>query len=267
MKIILSSRRHHYLAIFSIFLIMVALIAGMVSCVPGEYDLTIASTAGGDVIIPGEGTFTCLEGERVSLSAKPDEDYRFVRWTGDVPKNFRVRDPSPTIIVRGNYSITANFEKIPKYVLTISSTNGGSVKTPGEGNFIRDGDTDVDLVAEKDYGYRFVNWTGDVGKIADLNDSSTTIRMTGNYSITANFEEEDAVTLDDNLKEAIIRADRHITGPDIYPSDLEGLTSLKAEQLNITDLSGLEHCISLLIHDLEDNKISDLKIGLYYAPD
>ena len=40
-----------------------------------------------------------------------------------------------------------------KYDLTISSTAGGSVTTPGEGTFTYDADTVVDLVAEAKEGY------------------------------------------------------------------------------------------------------------------
>ena len=36
-------------------------------------------------------------------------------------------------------------------------------------------------------GYRFVEWTGDVGTIADVYAATTTITMNGDYSITANF--------------------------------------------------------------------------------
>ncbi|NIW16782.1 hypothetical protein GWN19_05190, partial [Candidatus Bathyarchaeota archaeon] len=49
--------------------------------------------------------------------------------------------------------------------------------------------TVVDLVAEADGGYQFVEWTGDVGTVADVYAASTTITMNGDYSITANFEE------------------------------------------------------------------------------
>jgi len=65
MKIMLSLRSHHYVARVSIFLIMVALIAIMVGCVDSavpSYDLIIASTAGGSVTVPGQGTFTYDEG-------------------------------------------------------------------------------------------------------------------------------------------------------------------------------------------------------------
>jgi len=43
-------------------------------------------------------------------------------------------------------------------------------------------------VAEAEQDYRFVEWTGDVGTIADVYAAETTITMKGDYSITANFE-------------------------------------------------------------------------------
>jgi hypothetical protein len=77
--------------------------------------------------------------------------------------------------------------EIPEYNLTISSTEGGSVTSPGEGIFTYDEGTDVNLVAKADEGYLFVNWTGDVNTIADVDSASPIITMNGGYSITANF--------------------------------------------------------------------------------
>ena len=76
-----------------------------------------------------------------------------------------------------------------EYRLTISSTEGGSVVTPeqGTGNFTYDEGTVASLVAEAQEGYDFVNWTGDVGTIADVSAASTTITMNGDYQIMANF--------------------------------------------------------------------------------
>jgi len=76
---------------------------------------------------------------------------------------------------------------VVKYDLAIASAAGGSVTTPGEGTFAYDKGTVVNLAAEADEGYKFVNWTGDVGTITDVNDATTTITMNGDYSITANF--------------------------------------------------------------------------------
>jgi len=185
MKIILGSRRHRFVARVSIFLIMVALIAVMAGCGGVKYDLTIASTAGGSVTTPGEGTFTCDEGEEVNLVAEADEGYRFVNWTGDVDEIAGVEDVTTTITVNDDYSITAEFVK--QYDLTISSTEGGSVTTPGEGTFTYGYGTVVNLVAVAKEGYQFVNWTCGVGTIADFRAIATTIIINGDYSITANF--------------------------------------------------------------------------------
>ena len=78
-----------------------------------------------------------------------------------------------------------------EYHLTISSTEGGSVTTPGEGrhHYCEEQGDRVNLVATPDAGYRFDRWTGDVGTIADVNDATTTITVNGDYSIKANFEE------------------------------------------------------------------------------
>ena len=67
---------------------------------------------------------------------------------------------------------------VVRYELTISSTAGGSVTEPGEGTFTYNATTVVNLVAEADEGYYFVNWTGDVDTIANVNGVITTIIMT-----------------------------------------------------------------------------------------
>ncbi len=75
------------------------------------------------------------------------------------------------------------------YTLTIASTAGGSVITPGEGTFTYYEGTVVHLVAGIETGYRLVNWNANAGTVADANDVKTTIAMNNNCSVTANFEE------------------------------------------------------------------------------
>ncbi|MFC1911412.1 hypothetical protein ACFLXM_01925 [Chloroflexota bacterium] len=74
-----------------------------------------------------------------------------------------------------------------QHQLTISSTAGGSVITPGEGTFTYNEGKVVRLVARSALGYAFVGWTGDVATINTVKSFSTTITINGNYSITANF--------------------------------------------------------------------------------
>ena len=118
MKMVLSCRRHHYLAGLTIFLVVVALAAGMVGCGGGggdeSYALTVSTTTGGvvavnDVIIPGTALFAYDAGTVVSLNATPDTGYRFINWTGNVSTVADVNATSTTITMNGDYSITANF--------------------------------------------------------------------------------------------------------------------------------------------------------------
>jgi hypothetical protein len=162
------------------------------------YDLTTSSTAGGSVIEPGEGVFTYDEGAVVDLLAEAEEGYQFVEWTGEVGTVADILDASTTITMSGDYSIIANFEEIPlvQYNVTISSTTGGSVTTPGEGVFAYGKASVVGLAAEAEENYQFVEWTGDVGTIDDVYVASTTITMNGDYSITASFDEIPLVQYD-----------------------------------------------------------------------
>jgi hypothetical protein len=74
-----------------------------------------------------------------------------------------------------------------RYHLTITSTEGGEVTTPGEGIFTYNEGIVVNLVAEAQEGYRFVDWTGYVPAIADATAAVTNITVNNHYSITANF--------------------------------------------------------------------------------
>ena len=80
-----------------------------------------------------------------------------------------------------------------KCSLTVSSTTGGTVTTPGEGTFDYTPKTEVDLVAEAEEGYHFVNWAGDVSTVTDVNTAVTTISMYDDYEITGNFEEDNVM--------------------------------------------------------------------------
>jgi len=73
------------------------------------------------------------------------------------------------------------------YSLSISSTTGGSVVTPGEGTLTYGAGSSVNLVATPEPGYRFVNWAGDVDTIAGILAAETTITMEADYQITARF--------------------------------------------------------------------------------
>ncbi len=95
-----------------------------------------------------------------------------------------------TFSFRDGWTTELDLTALAPPVLFISSTGGGSVTEPGEGEFTYSEGTVVDLVATPADGHEFMNWTGDVGTIADLNASSTTITIQGDYSITATFVQQ-----------------------------------------------------------------------------
>ncbi len=155
---------------------------------PRDHKLTISSTDGGRVTQPGEGNFYYEHCAEVNLRAESESGYRFVKWTGDTEK---IVDPyaSRTSLdsMVEDYEITAVFER-KKYKLTVTSTEGGRVSTPGEGVFDYEHCTQVTLRAEPSSGYWFVEWAGDVDKLDDPASPYTTISMEGDYRIKAVFE-------------------------------------------------------------------------------
>ncbi|MFW6038131.1 MAG: InlB B-repeat-containing protein, partial [Candidatus Saliniplasma sp.] len=72
--------------------------------------LTTASTEGGSVTTPGEGTYDHYQYNDVNIEATPDANYNFVEWTGDNGTIADTKTSSTTITMEGDYSITANFE-------------------------------------------------------------------------------------------------------------------------------------------------------------
>jgi hypothetical protein len=149
------------------------------------YTLTTAvNPPGTGSVSPSGGQYE--SGVQVTITASPAGGYTFGYWSGSASGS----SPTINITMDHDYSVTANFEvvSVEHHNLTISSTGGGSVVDPGEpGPYTYDEGEVVDLVAEADEGYCFVNWSGDVDTIADVNDANTTITMNDDYAITANF--------------------------------------------------------------------------------
>jgi len=70
-----------------------------------------------------------------------------------------------------------------EYNLTVSSTDGGSVTSPGEGSFTYDAGTVVTLTANPASGYEFDHWSGTDNSAIN----PTTVTMNSNKSVTAYF--------------------------------------------------------------------------------
>jgi hypothetical protein len=148
----------------------------------GTHWLMVNTTAGGTVTQPGVGNTTQTAGAVVNLVAVEDTGC-FVNWTGNVTTIGNASAASTTITMNGDYTVTANF--VAKYTLTMTSTSGGTVTTPGVGSFPYCPGAVVPLVATQDADHCFSSWTG--GPVGNASAASTTITMNGNYTIQANF--------------------------------------------------------------------------------
>lgn len=225
---------------------------------PVRYNLTITSTAGGSVTTPGQGTFTYDAGMVVNMVATPASGYQFAGWTGDTA-TLSCGCQSTNVTMNGNYSIMANFEEIPVtyYTLTVA-VNGSSSISPSVGQHTYAAGTLVSITATPASCCSFANWSGNVGSIGNVSAASTTIRMSGPCSITANFAQGEAVYFPDPNLEAVVREAIGKTTGLICASELEGLTNLYAGQGSIFNLTGLERCTNLTYLDVRFNQISDI---------
>jgi hypothetical protein len=72
-------------------------------------------------------------------------------------------------------------------MLTVSSTQGGTVIVPGEGSFVYGWDEKVSLTAIPHAGFQFIGWIGDVETISATKAETATISMNGDFGVTARF--------------------------------------------------------------------------------
>jgi hypothetical protein len=160
--------------------------------VAATYELTMAlDPVGGGTATDMSDESPYEAGTVVSIKAEANAGYRFVNWTAAPEVVFDNANAPETTFTMPDEAVTVTANFVAVCQLTISSTTGGSVIAPGEGKFTYDAGQPVSLVAEPDDGYRFVEWTGNVATINDLNAASTTVITDGDYSITANFEEQE----------------------------------------------------------------------------
>ena len=138
----------------------------IITPIPSAYTLTVSAGNGGTVSTSG-GTFA--SGTLVTIQATPNEGYLFQSWSNGITNN------PVSITISSNISITANFELIPSYTLSVSSGEGGSVSGSGE---YQEG-TEVTLTATADDGYEFVSWSNgsEEQTIAITIESDTTIAV------------------------------------------------------------------------------------------
>ncbi len=149
------------------------------------------------------------------------------------------------------------YVSVEEYTLTISSTAGGTVTTPGEGSFTYTLNAVVDLMAQPEEGYRFVNWAGDVHTITDVTAAATNVTVRGNYSITANFVSVEAGNVGVKAGDWI-KLEYKITG---WPAGAPYAEWLKMEFLSV-DETGITSRVTTRMSDgTEQSDTVPMEVG------
>lgn len=160
------------------------------------YTLTVASTAGGTVTTPEEGTSKHGEGTVAELAAEPEEGYRFVNWTATAGEFDDANLEETTFTMPAeDVTVTANFELIPTYSVTmaVSPAGGGTAVDLTDGSPYEAG-TSVTIRAEAAEGYEFTGWTASAGVFADADAAETTFTVPGeDVTIAATFFEGELI--------------------------------------------------------------------------
>ncbi|OHB66641.1 MAG: hypothetical protein A2Y77_15990 [Planctomycetes bacterium RBG_13_62_9] len=161
--------------------------------------LTISSTAGGSVTLPGEGTFEYPLGSPVAVVAAAEAHYHFTHWSGSAVDAGKVADPtsaSTSVTVDTDYTLVANF-RIDQYRLIVSEGTGGfthvnaragDVILAWDGDFTAtlDHGTEVTLTATAYAGWKFISWSGTIG----TDESPFTFQLTQDCYLEAIWEPE-----------------------------------------------------------------------------
>ena len=144
---------------------------------PSVYKVSVISGEGGTA---KTSETELIPGWEVTITATPEETYRFVNWTVG-GKEVSKENPY-TIAINQNTQFKANFEK-DNYTLKVTAGEGGVVKASQEGIVLNG--TKVTLTATPNEGYSFVNWTVNGEEVSKEN--PYTVTVTGDIEYVANF--------------------------------------------------------------------------------
>jgi len=146
----------------------------------GDQQWTISLSAnppsGGTVA--GDGLYD--NGKSTPIDAIISSGYRFSGWTGASGIADEL-DPTTTVSMDSDKTLVANFIKVWNLNVTSTDSVRGSVSDSG----VYDHGSNAPVVAIPEVGYRFSSWSGN--GILDTTDPTTTIAMTQDRTISANF--------------------------------------------------------------------------------
>ena len=159
------------------------------------YELKLVAGTGGSTNFTSKTVDT---GSKVDISASISQyGYRFDKWTSS-STSCTVADPTDSytkVTVKGNCTVTASFVERNTFSIAANIAEAGS--TSPYGYLAVDKGSSKAITATPSSGYRFDEWTTDNAScvIADIASTSTSLKVSGNCNITANFVKTQELTV------------------------------------------------------------------------
>ena len=223
-------------------------------------DIIGEGTVNQEIVLAKSSTTDYESGTIVQLTAVPDQEWRFVAWSGD---HSSTQNPIQLQMDQA-MNITATFEKV-SYPLTIEVQGNGTVNEeivqPKPASKDYDSGTIVQLTALPEAGWIFVAWSGD--HTATENPIQITIDKA--MTIVAAFEPEEQEKIyvpDDNFEKALIdlgyddQMDNYV-----FRHRIRNVEELRLQNRQIADLTGIEGFENLRILILTNNNLQNLDVS------
>ena len=182
----------------------------------------------------GSGTVTLgatsiSEGSTTTITATPEDGYRFVGWScSGTGSSVADEESASTTFTMGtaDATVTAEFEEIPTYTLSYAVSPEGAGTVALGASTVREGSTTTATATAND-GYKFKNWsiTGTGASLSSTTDNPTTITMgTANATVIAEFEAVTTYAISWNVNDKVIRTDNVEENTVIsFPTTIEGI--------------------------------------------
>ena len=147
------------------------------------YTIEATATAGGSVI--GLETRRYAQGQAITLTAVPEENHQFTRWTttssvaDHCPDLESLRIPTLRMVVQGPCALQAVFGTIPRTITTSIGAGGTIIET----QTVAHGE-EVTIAITLEAGYALHQWTGDCG-VFSSDTTSITFPATRDCTLSA----------------------------------------------------------------------------------
>lgn len=158
------------------------------------------------------GATSIAEGSTTTITATPNDGYRFVDWsvsgTGSSVTN--TTSASTTFVMgTADATVTANFEAIPTHTLSsvADPVDGGTIDLGATS--VREGATTT-ATASSNAGYKFTGWSisGTGASLSSTSSNPTTVTMgTADATVTANFEAVDTHEIKWSVNGVIVKTE------------------------------------------------------------